>query len=77
MLKNFFPNKILSLSNTIINSLILLLIIVVIIGIYYVSSIEKSKLSNGALIALGLIIGGAIVIFAKKNSNLKQEKIFQ
>ena len=35
MLKNFFPNKILSLSNTIINSLILLLIIVVIIGLIY------------------------------------------
>ena len=35
MLKNFFPNKILSLSNTIINSLILLLVIVVIIGLIY------------------------------------------
>jgi len=35
MLKNFFPNKILSLSNTMINSLILLLIIVVIIGLIY------------------------------------------
>ena len=35
MLKNFFPNKILSLSNSIINSLILLLIIIVIIGLIY------------------------------------------
>ena len=35
MLKNFFPNKILSLNNTIINSLILLFIIVVIIGLIY------------------------------------------
>ena len=35
-------------------------IIVVIMGIYYVKSIVNSKLSNGALIALGLIIGGAI-----------------
>ncbi len=35
-------------------------IIVVIVGIYYVKSIVNSKLSNGALIALGLIIGGAI-----------------
>ena len=35
-------------------------IIVVIIGIYYVKSILNSKLSNGTLIALGLIIGGAI-----------------
>ena len=35
-------------------------IIIVIIGIYYVKSIVNSKFSNGALIALGLIIGGAI-----------------
>ena len=35
MLKNFFPNKILSLSNTVINNLILLLIIIVIIGLIY------------------------------------------
>jgi signal peptidase II len=35
-------------------------IIVVIVGIYYVKSIIKPQLSIGALIALGLIIGGAI-----------------
>jgi len=35
-------------------------IVVVIIGIYYVKSIIKPQLSVGALIALGLIIGGAI-----------------
>lgn len=35
-------------------------IVVVIIGIYYVKSIIKPQLSIGALIALGLIIGGAI-----------------
>ena len=35
-------------------------IVVVIIGIYYVKSIIKPRLSVGALIALGLIIGGAI-----------------
>jgi len=32
----------------------------VIVGIYYVKSIIKPQLSIGALIALGLIIGGAI-----------------
>ena len=35
-------------------------IVVVIIGIYYVKSIINPRLSVGALIALGLIIGGAI-----------------
>ena len=35
-------------------------IIVVIIGIYYLGKIKKNNLPNGALIALGLIIGGAI-----------------
>ena len=35
-------------------------IVVVIIGIYYVKSIIKPQLSVGALIALGLVIGGAI-----------------
>jgi signal peptidase II len=35
-------------------------IIVVTAGIYYVKSIVKSHFPNGALIALGLIIGGAI-----------------
>ena len=35
MLKNFFPNKILALNNSLITSLIVLLIIVVIIGIIY------------------------------------------
>ena len=35
MLKNFFPNKILSLTNTTINSLVVLLIIVVTIGLIY------------------------------------------
>ena len=35
-------------------------IIVVAIGIFYVKSILNSKFSNGTLIALGLIIGGAI-----------------
>jgi signal peptidase II len=35
-------------------------IIVVIVGIYYIKSIIKPQLSIGALIALGLIIGGAI-----------------
>ena len=35
-------------------------IVVVIIGIYYVKSIINSRLSIGALIALGLIIGGAL-----------------
>ena len=35
-------------------------IVVVIIGIYYVKSIIKPQFSVGALIALGLIIGGAI-----------------
>ena len=35
MFKNFFPNKILSLSNTTINSLVVLLIIVVTIGLIY------------------------------------------
>lgn len=40
--------------------LTLVRIVVVTIGIYYVNSIVNSTLSNGALIALGLIIGGAI-----------------
>jgi len=35
MLKNFFPNKILSLTNKTINSLIILLILVVVIGLTY------------------------------------------
>ena len=35
MFKNFFPNKILSLTNTTINSLVVLLIIVVTIGLIY------------------------------------------
>ena len=35
-------------------------IIVVVGGIYYVTSIVSSRFPNGALIALGLIIGGAI-----------------
>jgi len=35
MIKNFFPNKILSLTNTTINSLVVLLIIVVTIGLIY------------------------------------------
>ena len=35
-------------------------IIVVGFGIKYVSGLAKSKLANGALIALGLIIGGAL-----------------
>ena len=35
MIKNFFPNKILSLNITVVNSLILLLIIVIIIGLIY------------------------------------------
>ena len=35
-------------------------IVVVIVGIYYVKSIVKPTFPNGLLIALGLIIGGAI-----------------
>ena len=35
-------------------------IVVVIVGIYYVKSIVKPTFPNGPLIALGLIIGGAI-----------------
>ena len=35
MIKNFFPNKILSLNITVVNSLILLLVIVIIIGLIY------------------------------------------
>ena len=35
-------------------------IIVVIIGVYYVGKIVRPSFPNGALIALGLIIGGAI-----------------
>ncbi len=35
-------------------------IIVVIVGVYYVKSLVKPELPNGVLIALGLIIGGAI-----------------
>ena len=35
MIKNFFPNKILSLNITAVNSLILLLVIVIIIGLIY------------------------------------------
>ena len=35
MFKNFFPNKILSLTNTRINSLVILLVIVMIIGLVY------------------------------------------
>jgi len=35
MFKNFFPNKILSLNNTTINSLVVLLIIVLTIGLIY------------------------------------------
>ena len=35
-------------------------IIVVVVGIYYVKSIVKPHLPSGALIALGLVIGGAI-----------------
>ena len=35
-------------------------IIVVTVGIYYVQSIIRPNFPNGALIALGLIIGGAI-----------------
>jgi len=35
-------------------------IIVVIVGVYYVKSIIKPNFSNGVLIALGLIIGGAM-----------------
>ena len=35
-------------------------IVVVIVGIYYVKSIVKPTFLNGPLIALGLIIGGAI-----------------
>ena len=35
-------------------------IIVVIFGIKYISNLAKNKLPNGALIALGLIIGGAL-----------------
>ena len=35
MLKNFFPNKILSLTNKTINSLVILLVVVVIVGLIY------------------------------------------
>jgi signal peptidase II len=35
-------------------------IVVVTVGLYYVNSIVNSKFSKGSLIALGLIIGGAI-----------------
>ena len=35
MFKNFFPNKILSLTNKTINSLVLFLIIVLIVGLIY------------------------------------------
>ena len=35
MFKNFFPNKILSLTNKTINSLIILLVLVVVIGLTY------------------------------------------
>ena len=35
MFKNFFPNKILSLENKVINNLVVLLIIVTIIGLTY------------------------------------------
>ena len=35
-------------------------IVVVTVGLYYVNSIVNSKFSKGALVALGLIIGGAI-----------------
>ena len=35
MLKNFFPNKILSLTNRTINILVFLLIVIVIIGLTY------------------------------------------
>ena len=35
MFKNFFPNKILSLTNKTINSLVILLVVVVIIGLTY------------------------------------------
>ena len=35
-------------------------IVVVTVGLYYVNSIVNSKFSKGALVAIGLIIGGAI-----------------
>ena len=35
-------------------------IIIVIIGVKYIINLDKKKLPNGALIALGLILGGAI-----------------
>lgn len=35
-------------------------IIVVVIGIKYIVNLDKKKLPNGSLIALGLIVGGAI-----------------
>ena len=40
--------------------LTILRIVVVLIGIKYIADLNKKKLSNGALIALGLIFGGAI-----------------
>jgi signal peptidase II len=40
--------------------LTLIRIIVVVFGIKYISGLDKTKFPNGSLIALGLIIGGAI-----------------
>ena len=47
MFKNFFPNKILSLTNTTINNLVVLLIIVVIIGLIYSLLISPSDYIQG------------------------------
>ena len=47
MFKHFFPNKILSLTNTTINNLVVLLIIVVIIGLIYSLLISPSDYIQG------------------------------
>ena len=47
MFKNFFPNKILSLTNTTINNLVVLLIIVVSIGLIYSLLISPSDYIQG------------------------------
>ena len=47
MLKNFFPNKILSIQNKTINNLIILLIVVIVIGLVYSLIISPSDYLQG------------------------------
>ena len=47
MLKNFFPNKILSLNNNLINSLLIAMILIIFVGLIYALFISPSDYIQG------------------------------